>query len=282
MKITSSNNFLNFGYIPSDNVIHDIRGKLFGHINLFKRLQAKDIFKALDIQSEDCVLDFGCGMGFYTIEMAKLAKEAIGIDINPYITTIKIPAELEGRLRYVQVSGDDLPFPDNYFDRVLASEILPMMQDPNNFLREIKRVLKPGGRLVIVNGAGHPAIEDAYQKQSCLFRFLKRKYPERFPKNYAKYEEILQKSFGTSQSRFLKKEDITELVKHNGLRNPVFTSSPGYMAGAYFSWAQFILYLRKGRTLSQHGFLFNFYLFSFLRMFEKKTYSAGLICVCEN
>ena len=70
----------NFGYIPTGS-IRDIRGKLFGHINLLKRLQAKDIMKALNIEPGDLLLDFGCGSGYMTVEMAKLGKKTYGIDI---------------------------------------------------------------------------------------------------------------------------------------------------------------------------------------------------------
>lgn len=281
-NVANKINYYNFGFIPGKSLRYNIKGKLFGIANILKRLQAKDIMNALDIENGHRVLDFGCGMGFFTIEMAKISKEAIGIDINPYIAEISIPADLKGRLQYIQVTGEKLPFPDNYFDRVLASEILPMIPDPSYFLKEIRRVLKPGGRLVIVNGAGHPAIENAYTKKGWLFQFLKNKYNDRFPNSYAEYEEILQRSFGTSQTRFLKEDDIHSMVSVNGFKNIRFEYSPSYLSGAYFSWSQFILYLRTGRTLSQHMFVFNYYLFSFLRLFEKTKYKSGVICVCEN
>lgn len=276
--VSLKNRYLNFGFIPNSNsFVQNIKGKLFGHINLLKRLQAKDIIKSLDIQSSDRVLDFGCGQGFFTVEMAKLAHEAIGIDINPFILSIQIPKSLEGRLKYIQVKGEELPFPDDHFDRILASEILPMIPDPDFFLRQISRVLKPGGKLVICNGAGHPAIADLYEAKGKKFERLKQRYPERFPSSYVEYERILQESFGTGQTRFLKEADIQKLLTEAGFENISFAYSPGSIAGSYFSWSQFMLYLKTGKTLSQKRFLFNYFLLSLLRRFEKKTYKGGLI-----
>lgn len=281
-NVSKKINYFNFGFIPDDSIRTNIKGKLFGFVNLFKRLQAKDIMAALDIKKGDRVLDFGCGMGFFTVEMAKLADEAIGIDINPYITTIKIPEVLDGRLKYIQVDGEKLPFPDQYFDRILASEILPMIPDPKKFLKEIKRVLKPGGSLVISNGAGHPVIAELYSKKGKKYDRLKRRYPERFPHSYEDYERILQESFGTGQTRFLKEDDIKKLLTEHGFKNLAFAYSPGYRAGSYFSWSQFMLYLKTGQTLSQKRFLTNFLFFSFVRLFEKKTHKGGLICVANS
>ncbi len=246
-----------------------------------KRLQAKDVIQALDIQSKDKVLDFGCGAGFFTVEMAKLAGKAIGIDINPYINTIIIPKSLEERLEFIQASGDALPFENDSFDRILASEILPMLPNPNAFMQEIKRVLKPGGKLVISNGAGHPAIEEAYEKPGWVFKLLQKKFPERVPSSYAEYCSILQKSFGTGQERFLGETDIEDLLTKNGFSKIRFDFTPGKIAGSYFSWSQFLLYLRKGKTLSQRNFVFNYFLFTFIRLFEKKRYKGGLLCISE-
>ena len=49
---------------------------------------------ALDIKPTDRVLDFGCGSGYMTVEMAKLAAKATGIDVNPYVASIKVPRSL--------------------------------------------------------------------------------------------------------------------------------------------------------------------------------------------
>jgi len=274
--------YYRFGYIPNPSIKYDILGRLFGHKNIIKRLQAKDIMNALNIQSNEVVLDFGCGAGYFTIEMAKLAQKAYGIDVLPSIENIIIPQSLENKLKYICTKGEQLPFEDNFFDKVLFSEILPMIHNPNLFLREIKRVLKPEGILVLVNGAGHPIIENAYNKNSKFLKFLSKIYPERFPDSYESYCEVLQKSFGTSQNKFFKENEILEILENNDFKVLKIDYSPGFLAGAYLSWSQFIMYLRKGKTLSQENFYIKYFVLSIINKFNKRKHKGGLLCVAKN
>jgi ubiquinone/menaquinone biosynthesis C-methylase UbiE len=278
---SASVTYRSFGFIPSGSFRADIAGRLFGARNLFKRLQARDIMGALDIQPGERVLDFGCGSGYFTIEMAKLAGKACGIDVNSQIASIAIPPALEGRLEYRVVEGRRLPFPDAHFDRVLASEILPMIPDPVEFLVEIRRVLRPGGRLVVVNGAGHPAIRSAYRAPGPWLRLLARLYPQRMPPSYEEYCRILQSSFGTGQRGFLDRRDVCGLLERAGFAVAAVGYSPGYLAGSYISWSQFVLYLRTGKTLSQGNFLLKYCLLSLLGAFDRRRHEGGLLCIAD-
>jgi ubiquinone/menaquinone biosynthesis C-methylase UbiE len=269
-------NYRNFGYIPTGSV-WDIKGKLFGHINLLKRLQARDIMTALDINKNDVVLDLGCGAGYFSVEMAKLARQAYGVDIIPYLRQIKVPSFLKGKLNYVMGRGEQLPFRERTFHKILASEILPMGH-PGVFLSEIKRVMKQEGRLVICNGAGHPNIKDAYRNQNWFLKFLRRRYPDKFPQSYEEYCRLLQESFGTYQNKFFEEEEIRDLTREAGFRLEVVTYSPGYIFGLFFSWSQLLLFLKKGRTLSQRYFCFLYPIAQLMGRFGKVRYKGGLIC----
>jgi ubiquinone/menaquinone biosynthesis C-methylase UbiE len=278
---SASVTYRSFGFIPSGSLAADLRGRLFGAPNLFKRLQARDIMAALDIRAGETVLDFGCGSGYFTVEMAKLAGKAYGIDVNPYIASITVPPALAGRLEYLVVEGQRLPFADGHFDRVLASEVLPMIPDPVEFLVEIRRVLKPGGRLVVVNGAGHPAIRDAYRASSAWLRLLRRLYRERVPAGYDEYCRILQASFRTGQRGFLQEDDIRRLLRNSGFEVARVGYSPGYLAGSLLSWSQFLFYLRTGRTLTQERFALKYCLLALLRPFERRRHEGGVLCVAH-
>jgi radical SAM superfamily enzyme YgiQ (UPF0313 family)/ubiquinone/menaquinone biosynthesis C-methylase UbiE len=280
LSIDQRVDYRNFGYIPTGS-IRDVWGKLFGYRNLLKRLQAKDIMRALNIQTKDFVLDFGCGSGYMTVEMAKLAQKTYGIDIVDDVETIRIPKILKGRLEFIKASGTKLPFRENFFDKILASEVLPMIPDPTQFLFEMKRVLKPGGLLVIVNGGGHPTIKEAFEKKSLLLRILVKIYSGRVPNSYEAYCSILQNSFKTAQDHFFEEKDIRHLIRENHFDIESIDYSPGHWAGTYFSWSQFLLYLKTGRTLSQHGFILKYYLFTLLRWFENRKYQGGIICVAR-
>jgi len=236
---------------------------------------------ALDIKENEVVLDLGCGAGYFTVEIAKLAKRAYGVDIFPYLRQIKVPSELVGKFNFVMACGEELPFREKTFDKILASEILPMTEDPKDFLTEMKRVVKKQGLLIICNGAGHPSIKKAYQRESWILKILKKIYKQRVPVSYEKYCSILQESFGTCQKTFLEKEDLTNLLREIGFKLENMTHSPSFMIGWYISWSQFLLYLRKGETLSQKYFYILYPIASFINRLEKSRYGGGLICTAR-
>lgn len=271
----------NFGFIPSGKFLIDLYGKLIGHQNLVKRLQATHIINAINISSTDTVLDFGCGAGYITVELAKIAKMAYGIDVNPYVSSIIIPESLQGKLNYILAKGEQLPFEESYFDKILASEILPMVDDPDVFIKEIRRVIKHNGKLIVLNGAGHPAIKTAYQKNTHLFRFVRMLYGATLPGSYEEYCNILQKSFGTRRNSFMQKEDIHSLLIDNGFVVESTQYTPGYWAGAFVSWSQFLLYLRTGKTLSQSSFFLKFLVLSILSLIDTRRYPGGILCVAS-
>ena len=281
LNISKTINYRSFGFIPSGKFSVDLYGKLLGHPNILKRLQAKDIINALSIAPADIVLDFGCGAGYMTVEIAKAARMTYGIDVNPYISTIPVPALLKDKLHYTMVDGQHLPFEDSYFDKILASEILPMIKDPAVFIKEIYRVMKPGGRLVISNGAGHPSIKRAYENNSILLKLIEWFYNKRVPESYEEYCRILQSSFGTKRDSFIQQAEIHDVLESVGFTVEETIYSPSYIAGAYFSWSQFLLYMNTGRTLAQHKFALKYLFWSLVGIFQMKGYPGGIICVAQ-
>jgi ubiquinone/menaquinone biosynthesis C-methylase UbiE len=275
-------NYRNFGFIPGNSLLRNLYGKLLGNRNLLKRLQARDIITIMKITPNDTVLDFGCGSGYMTVEVAKKAKKAFGIDINPAITKIIVPPFLKDKLEYIATRGEQTPFEDNTFDIILASEIIATISNSNNFLIEMKRILKPGGRLIICNGVGLPSIKHAFEKKGKLFRWLQKKYASRMPKSYEEYSAILNKSFGNDRTTFYELKDIEELLEKHHFSKISVDYSPGNVAGLYFSWSQFFMYLRKGKTLTQNNFEFFIILLSFIRLFESKKYKGGVLYEARN
>jgi len=87
------------------------------------------------------MLDLGCGSGIVTKEFAqRFAKEYVGVDI---VDNRIFP------INFKLINGRDLPFGDNEFDIVLISYVLHHADDPARLLAESKRVLKPGGQIII-------------------------------------------------------------------------------------------------------------------------------------
>ena len=272
---------IGFGYIPTGVLRLDIVRRIVGEPNLLKRLQAKDIMAALALARHETVVDLGCGSGYLTVEMAKVALQAVGVDTNSYMSQVKVPVSLRRRLQFQQASGDRLPFGDETFDCVLASEVLPMIPDAGRFLCEAYRVLRPGGRLVVVNGLGHPVIERAYHQNESRLWNLRKRYPRRFPESYEEYCRAFQTAAGTARKDFMSEREIRNALTDHGfhLRNRCY--SPSRRAGEWLSWRQFELYLRSGTIVRTGHFILPFIWWSLISRWDRESYRGGLIMVAE-
>lgn len=92
------------------------------------------------------ILDFGCGSGFLVGELQKLGYEASGLDRSAEAIDYGT-----GRgIRNLKIQqGDKIDFPDGRFNLVLALDVLEHIKDDARAIREIERVLKPGGWVII-------------------------------------------------------------------------------------------------------------------------------------
>ena len=97
------------------------------------------------------VLDFGCGDGVLTYELARCGANCYGIDLSFAAVQFayRKHQQLGSNAFFCAGSCYDTCFPDRFFDGLIATEVIEHVQDQERFLREIDRVLKPGGTAVI-------------------------------------------------------------------------------------------------------------------------------------
>jgi SAM-dependent methyltransferase len=98
------------------------------------------------------VLDLGCGLGTDTSRFARGGAVVTGVDIAP--RAVALAREnfrwrgLEGR--FETMDGERLDFPDDTFDFVYCHTVLHFTPDPKAMIGEVHRVLRPGGRAVLM------------------------------------------------------------------------------------------------------------------------------------
>lgn len=270
-------NYWGFGHVPTGNEQRDRARRRFGYPNLFKRLQTPEIMQALALDDETVALDLGCGPGYFSVELARHCRRVVAVDTLAVIDAIPSAAKSAPALEFVSVTDTTLPFVDATFDTVLASEVLPMAEDPGVFLQEIRRVLRPGGRLVVSNGAGHPVVAAAYARDSRFLRLLRRLRPRNFPADYQDYCQRLQAAFGTRRSSFLGEGQVRELLEAHGFTIDAMEFTPGYLAGAFVSWEQFIGFVITGDALRRRRFVWRFFLLTLLGRLSRRGYPGGLL-----
>ena len=108
----------------------------------------------LDVGPGKLVLDLGCGMGMPAIRLAHQTGARItGISVSAndieQATALASSEGLTDLVRFQQADAMDLPFPAESFDAVLALESMLHMPDRLHVLRQVSRVLRPGGQLVL-------------------------------------------------------------------------------------------------------------------------------------
>lgn len=112
--------------------------------------------KQVTIEKKFSVLDIGCGGGRTIQKLANIATEGrvYGVDYasgSIAVSRSKNASLIKsGRVEIHEGSVSQLPFPDSMFDLALAVETQYYWPDLVNDMKEVRRVLKPGGRLVVI------------------------------------------------------------------------------------------------------------------------------------
>ncbi len=120
---------------------------------------------------EDTVLDVACGPGLLACAFARVAKHATGIDMTPAMLEQARKTQQEQGLKNVSWQQGDvysLPFPPAQFSIVSSRFVFHHLQDPLAALKEMKRVCKPGGKIVVADMAPQPAKADALNAAELL------------------------------------------------------------------------------------------------------------------
>lgn len=112
--------------------------------------EARYALVAERVRGRGRVLDIGCGDGFLLGLVASGGSRAVGVD--PEVSGVALArAKLADTpaAAVLVASGAGLPFPDGSFDAVVMAEVVEHLEDPDATLREARRVLRDGGRMVV-------------------------------------------------------------------------------------------------------------------------------------
>ena len=105
----------------------------------------------LNCQANDAVLEIGPGNGFHVPGILSKGKNIryFGIDVSETMVSQAIENNKNNSAAFILGNGIDLPYPDNYFDKIFTVNTLYFWQDTTAILAEIKRVIKPNGQFLL-------------------------------------------------------------------------------------------------------------------------------------
>jgi len=126
-----------------ENIEKIYRERLLSQKPLLKDndIQLNYILKYLSKNRSKFILDAGCGNGNYSFYLSNLGyKNLFAVDLFSSINTEKF--------KYQQASIDNLPFNSDYFDFIYSNSVIYYLENPNNGIKEFKRVLNKNGVLI--------------------------------------------------------------------------------------------------------------------------------------
>ena len=125
------------------------------------------LLQHVDTARGQLLLDVGCGSGVYHPALAAAGARIVAGDASGGMLRASLDQAVAGAYTIVAMSTDAqaLPFRAAHFDRVMANHMLYHVPDQGAALRELRRIVKPGGRVVMAtNGADNFAEFDALHR----------------------------------------------------------------------------------------------------------------------
>lgn len=138
-----------YNEIARDYHARRMRGNDFNEL-----LDKKISFSFLGDVKDKRILDAGCGTGIFSKELDKKGANLFSIDLSEEMLSIARKNCKGTKIVFERGSIDDLPYENNYFDKVISNLAIHSIENPLPCLEEFGRVLKEGG--VLVFSTNHP------------------------------------------------------------------------------------------------------------------------------
>ena len=106
----------------------------------------KYLFDRFDMKKGQRLIDIGCGRGDFAYNFKKLGLTVSGVDIESSASDFLKDIDIG----YANIEKDTFPFDDETFDVIFSKSVIEHMNDPEHFLKEAYRILKPGGIAIIM------------------------------------------------------------------------------------------------------------------------------------
>ncbi|MCA1023294.1 demethylmenaquinone methyltransferase [Halobacillus litoralis] len=197
------------------------------------RLWRRDVMKRMNVQPGDTALDVCCGTGDWTMALAEAVGsngKVTGLDFSENMLSVGIKKKLAGRVRQVEFQHGNamaLPFEDDQFDFVTIGFGLRNVPDYQQVLREMFRVVKPGGKVVCLE-TSQPTNPFFKRMYYLYFGNIMPLFGRIFARSYQEYSWLHE-----SAKDFPGKKELKMMFEEAGLSNVIVKSYTGGVAAMH-------------------------------------------------
>lgn len=170
--------------------------------------RAKKIIEGLDLKKRERILEVGCGNGYYLslLNRLDLNLNLTGIDIDEKALKDAVKFIGNGSVKLIRADGSKIPFARESFDKIVMGEVIEHVANEETVLREVCRVLKRGGILVLTTcNLDYPFLWDPVNW--ILHHFFKMHIKRGF-----------WAGIWNQHTRLYKKEQVEKLIKNAGFQ----------------------------------------------------------------
>ena len=117
-------------------------------VRFIEQVRARTVLKLSNIQKSDKVIEIGCEGGYLLKKMLS-AQEIVGLDIARNALEDARNFVKSDKIKFVCADASNIPFEDFYFDKVICSQTLEHLHNPEKVIAEMFRIVKSGGAVII-------------------------------------------------------------------------------------------------------------------------------------
>jgi demethylmenaquinone methyltransferase/2-methoxy-6-polyprenyl-1,4-benzoquinol methylase len=193
----------------------------------------KDTMKRMGVQPGQHALDVCCGTGDWTIALAEAVGpqgKVAGLDFSQNMLKIgeqKVKQRQLDQVSLIHGNAMELPFEDNSFDYVTIGFGLRNVPDYMQVLKEMNRVLKPGGKAVCLE-TSQPELIGFKQAYRLYFRYIMPLFGKVFAKSYREYSWLQE-----SARDFPGMKELARMFEKAGFTNVMYKPYSGGVAAVH-------------------------------------------------